>query len=329
MKKKDNIQRSDIRMMMLLAVIAVGSICVMIFRDAVRGEQKEMRDGEGADGNASETVVEGRTYGVEGGVDVPGGKVKELGMFDPNTIDSISLLKYGLGSVQIHSLMSYRRHKGTFDRPLAVSRLYNWSDEDVEKVLPYMVISDKYKKTYHYREQYEAERKMEYEREGKRYEKQESRDVSQKAKDEKDGYERKYDVSNKFSALTRVDINTADTTLLRRVPGVGSAIANSIVNLREKLGGFYSVEQLGKIGYLSPELYKWFEVRAEVKLRTIDINRASFQVLNAHPYISYNQARDLMEYRRLYGNIKDREGLVGSGIFKKEEVERLEPYLEY
>ncbi len=251
-----------------------------------------------------------------------------MGSFDPNEVDSATLLKYGLGSIQIHSLMGYRRHGGTFETPLAVSKLYNWSDEDVDKVLDYIVIGVKYKKTYKYRDQYEAERRDEYRNRQALYDKERTTYKADKAFVEKADTP-KYSRSDKFKTLTKVDINKADTALLKRIPGVGSGIANTIIKLRSKLGGFYSVDQLRSIEYISPELYEWFDVPSTTDLHLININKASFQVLNAHPYITYNQTRDLVNYRRLYGEIKSKEDLFATHIFTKEEVERLAPYLEF
>ena len=314
-------QKSDMRIVVLLSLIAVACVCVMVFADAMRSGEES-----GAENGADSTQT--LKSGLAGGnmTDASG-----LQPFDPNTVDSTTLLKYGLGPVQIHSLLGYRRHNGTFDKPLAVSRLYNWSDADVEKVLPYIKIGKEYQKTYAYREQYEKERQAEYEQARKSYEHRDydSRQEKGGSGEKADAYERKYAVSDKFASLTKVDLNTADTTLLKRIPGVGSGIANAIVKQRGKLGGFYKVEQLADLKFVSPELYEWFKVEPSAELHLINITKASFQTLSAHPYISYNQTRDLMSYRRLYGVIKDAEALVGTHIFTKEEVERLAPYLEY
>lgn len=308
--------KSDRRVVMLLSMIAVACVCVMLLHDALVGEE----------GEKERAAVDAATFG-----DSILAKRADLPMFDPNTVDSMTLVKYGLGAVQIRSLLGYRRHGGTFEKPLALSKLYNWADADLQKVLPYVEIGEEYQKTYHYREQYEAEQEAEWKERQRRFEerKREYMEASASAQNSNSEKAQRYDVSNKFKSETKVDLNTADTTLLCRVPGVGRGIANSIVRLREKLGGFYKVEQLDTIKYISPELYKWFEVKDLSGLHLININKASFQTLNSHPYISYNQARDLMSYRRLYGAIKDREGLISIGVFTKEEVERLEPYLEY
>jgi DNA uptake protein ComE-like DNA-binding protein len=43
-----------------------------------------------------------------------------------------------------------------------------------------------------------------------------------------------------------IDINSADTTSFIALPGIGSKLAARIINFRDKLGGFYSVAQVGE-----------------------------------------------------------------------------------
>ena len=144
-----------------------------------------------------------------------------------------------------------------------------------------------------------------------------------------DEWERKVYTSNKFHVLTKVDVNEADTAMLRRIPGIGEKISEAIVRYRKRLGGFYSVEQLQEISIVSPELLEWFEVSSSPDIQRIDINHASFQKLNSHPYISYEQTKALLQYIRLYGNVKDEDVLLSTGIFTSEEMEKLRPYIVY
>ena len=116
--------------------------------------------------------------------------------------------------------------------------------------------------------------------------------------------------------------------MLRRIPGVGAKISDAIVRYRKRLGGFHSVEQLREISIVSPELLDWMEVSSS-NIQKINMNKASFQALNSHPYISYEQTKALLQYIRLYGDVKDEKALVETGIFTKEEVEKLRPYITY
>ena len=126
-----------------------------------------------------------------------------------------------------------------------------------------------------------------------------------------------------------MDVNEADTTLLRRIPGVGEKISEAIVRYRQQLGGFYSVEQLLEVKIVSPELLEWFTVSSPPSVQTININKASFQKLNSHPYITYEQTKALLQYVRLYGEIQSEQQLLSTGIFNSGELERLKPYIAY
>ena len=110
-----------------------------------------------------------------------------------------------------------------------------------------------------------------------------------------------YPRSEKFSEGTVVELNSADTTTLKKIPGIGSAFARRIVSYRNLLGGYYSITQLGEVYGIDEEKYNeissWFEIDASqiIKLNT---NTAPFDSLNRHPYISYNQARVIAQLRK-------------------------------
>lgn len=45
----------------------------------------------------------------------------------------------------------------------------------------------------------------------------------------------------------RIDLNSAGIVELDRLPGIGAVRASAIIELREKLGGFHSIEQLDEV----------------------------------------------------------------------------------
>lgn len=239
------------------------------------------------------------------------------GSFDPNTVDSLTLIGLGLKPWKVKNFLHYRAAGKVFRSAEEMGNTYGWTEEDVEKVRGYVRVE------------------KEYERDGRRLfgktEKNRTREwMDEEKRDERERREdRQTYTSNKFHALTKVDVNTADTATLRRIPGVGEKISEAIVRYRERLGGFYSVEQLTEIKIVSPELLEWFMVSASSNVQKIPINRASFQALNRHPYISYEQTKALLQYVRLYGEVKDEETLLSTGIFTKEDLEKFKPYIAY
>lgn len=130
----------------------------------------------------------------------------------------------------------------------------------------------------------------------------------------------------KFSQLTQIDVNTADTALLQRIPGIGSNIARWIVERRDRLGGFYAVDQLLEVRYMEPAMLQWFMVDTS-SVRRFHISDMTFAEMSRHPYIGYDKAKAISNYQRLYGPITDFEQLCTTTIFTDEELEKLRNYI--
>lgn len=97
-----------------------------------------------------------------------------------------------------------------------------------------------------------------------------------------------------------VELNTADTTLLKQLRGIGSGYAKMIVNYRTKLGGFYSKEQLLEVYRFPAETYSKIEHQVWVDttyIQKLPINQLSIDQLKRHPYIRYFQAKSLFDNR--------------------------------
>ncbi len=238
--------------------------------------------------------------------------------FDPNTVDSATLVGFGIAPWKVKVFVNYRNKGKRFSTPESILDTYGWDKEDFDMLRPYIRIGEAYRR-----------QRQEYPRE--RYYERDSRNADDRRDYERgmsDSAKTKY-VSAKFKTLTKVDINTADSATLCSVPGVGQYISSAIIRYRGRLGGFASVEQTLDIKQVSPELLEWFKVERPKDIKKININKDSFQKLNSHPYISYEQTRDLLMYRRLYGRIEDEAQLMKVNIFSAEDVERLRPYLEY
>ncbi len=129
-----------------------------------------------------------------------------------------------------------------------------------------------------------------------------------------------------------VELNSADTTLLMQVKGIGRGYAKGIIRFRTLTGGFVSVEQLKEIYGMRPENYeriKDFCVVNQSLVQKIKINSASVEKLNAHPYISFYQAKAIYELRRNKGKLKSKDDLNGLTDISKEDLEKIYPYLSF
>ena len=103
---------------------------------------------------------------------------------------------------------------------------------------------------------------------------------------------------------TVIDINTADTTAWIALPGIGNKLAARIVNFRDKLGGFYSIDQVAETYGLADSVFQ--PIKQYLKLenksvKKININTATVDQLKTHPYIRYALANSIITYRNEHG----------------------------
>lgn len=296
--------RSERRAVIVLALVALACVAGLIFF----GESPQAE---------SPATDESRVSVVRDARSIPHDvhPTAVIKTFDPNTVDSVTLVQIGISPRRVHTFMRYRAAGARFAQPQDITRCYSFSDDDIDLLMPLIRIAPEYQHSSSYtrskypiQESYQADdhkSSTDYPSNSVRYQ------------------------SNKFTTLTRVDINTADTSILKRIPGIGDAISSMIINLREKFGGFTSLSQLSQIHQLTPEHMEWFTLADTVPFRRIQINKASFKTLVSHPYISKDQANGILHYIRIYGPIKDVKALSSTALFTQEELVALTPYLEF
>ena len=139
-------------------------------------------------------------------------------------------------------------------------------------------------------------------------------------------------ISEKFPKGTVVELNSADSTTLRRVPGIGPVFASRIVRFRSLLGGFYTVSQLREVYGIDEERYRslapWFRVDTAgiVPLR---VNQLSYKQLASHPYLSKAQVRSLCSLRALKRQLSGWGDLSLLEEFAAPQHRRLRHYLSF
>lgn len=226
--------------------------------------------------------------------DVPMRHTEEF-PFDPNTADSTQLLKLGLQPFQVRSIYRFRARGGVFRTKRDFAKVYQLTKKDYLRLEPYISISDDYLPA-------------------STLFPQEERDTLKRPAKLKDG--------------ENVVLNIADTTQLMKVPGIGSYYAKEIVRHGKWIGGYVSVDQLDEIDGFPQSAKKYFIVNHPTPQR-LKINKLSLQELRRHPYINYYQAKAIVDYRHLHGDIKSLQELRFSKYFPEDVIQRLEPYIEY
>ena len=136
----------------------------------------------------------------------------------------------------------------------------------------------------------------------------------------------------KFKEGTVVELNTADTTILKKVPGIGSAFAKRIVGYRNLLGGYYSATQLSEVYGVDEERYNafvpWFTADPTL-ISKLSVNKLPQDSLRRHPYLNYGQAKVIAQLRRQKGQLTGWENLQLLDEFTDSDIMRLQHYLSF
>ncbi|MEY3398949.1 MAG: hypothetical protein RL220_1543 [Bacteroidota bacterium] len=128
-----------------------------------------------------------------------------------------------------------------------------------------------------------------------------------------------------------IDINTADTAELKLLPGIGSYFARKIVEYRNRLGGFYDLEQIREVKGLKPETFDIIKPHVQVKAGTwkkIDVNGFDETHFN-HPYLNKTQIRTLAAWREKHGPYVSAEQIKQAAMLSDSEIIKLLPYLPF
>ena len=267
-----------------------------------RPEDAQMRNGNG------EVRKNGRYIPYDEGLSPS----KECFYFDPNTADSTQLLRLGLQPWQVRNIYRYRAKGGVYRKKEDFARLYGLTVKDYRRLEPYIRISEDYLPASTLVGGRGDINDRNY------------RDYSNYSTYKKDSL--RYPV--KIREGEHVVLNTADTSMLRKVPGIGAYYAKEIVRYGKWLGGYVHVSQLDEIDNFPKEAKKYFVI-TDPHPQKLSINKLTLQQLRRHPYINYYQAKAIVDYRRLHGDIKSLRDLRFSSDFTDEDIRRLEPYIAY
>lgn len=218
----------------------------------------------------------------------------ELFEFDPNTLSTKDWQKLGMRDKTIQTIQNYLSKGGRFKKAEDLKKIYGLFPDEYERIAPYIRIN-------------------------------ESLPISDFSKNETP---KNYNPSS--SRLAAIDVNIADTTAFIALPGIGSKLATRIVAFRDKLGGFYAINQIAETFGLPDSTFQ--KIKQYLKLenntvRKININTATLDELKSHPYIRFNLAKPIIAYREQHGLFSKAEDLKKIMVVTDELYNKLSPYL--
>lgn len=217
--------------------------------------------------------------------------------FDPNTLAPEEWQRLGLRPKTITTILNYRAKGGRFRQPADLQRVYGLHEDEYRRLLPFIKIVNTSLPVV----------------------------SPPRANDQ----ELRYPASVVNHKREPIDLNAADTTLLIRLPGIGAKLSLRILNFRDKLGGFYSSDQLREVYGLTDSTFQLVKPLVIVNpsaIRKINLNTATIDELKAHPYVRYTLANPIVSYRTEHGNFRELRDLLNVMAVTPDVFARLLPY---
>ena len=141
-----------------------------------------------------------------------------------------------------------------------------------------------------------------------------------------------YERLEPFIDIPKVELNSADSTALVSLRGIGPYYARKIIEYRESLGGFYTVEQMLEVYGMDEERFAPLRecVKADASLiRPLDIWTLPEDSLARHPYLGRSGARSIVRFRRICpDSIWNADGLLRENVLDSSVMVRLRHYIK-
>ncbi|RKD96965.1 helix-hairpin-helix domain-containing protein [Marinifilum flexuosum] len=286
----------------------------------------------------------------------------DLFLFDPNKASADEFKRLGLRDYQTRNILKYRDKGGVFRSKSDFRKIYGIKDDDYNRLKDYISITviikkEEVRSIVKKRVQFElfdfdpnTITKAEWERLGVdgRMSNRIIKYLSTGAR-----FKRADDIGKIYGfdslllvrlkpfvhikplkeenvKIELVDLNMADTSILKTLPGIGKILSNRIVKYKDMLGGYISKSQLLEVYGISEETFQLIENRvcvSPVVLKKISINDCNAKSLGNHPYISRRMSSDIVKYRERVGKFSSVGDLKTKHLLTDSVFKKIQPYL--
>ena len=220
--------------------------------------------------------------------------------FNPNTVSKENLLALGFKESVATTLINFRSKGGQFRKKEDLLKVYGVEQDFYNQLQAYIDIpvATSTKKTY-------------------------VKDEPKVASETSPKWEKKEVLQES------IEINAADSASLVTVKGIGPVFAARIVKYRQLLGGFLHLEQLLEVYGIDQEKYEGIasQLTCSAQIKQIDVNKATWQELVAHPYIDSPTANILLNYKKAHGSITSFDFIIENKLMTQETLDKITPYL--
>lgn len=281
-------------------------------------------------------------------------KMDSLQPFNANDVSAEALQQMGLSAKVAHRWCTFRSKMGGFTRLDQIQKIYGLKEADFKRLRPFMRLTED-QKDFILTEtpplkaadpntadaaalqqmglnKRQAEQLLRYRNKGGTF--RYKSDLKRLYSIDASSFERiqaYIDLPEK-RVVESLNINTATAEEWQLLKGIGPTYAKRIIHFRKALGGFHSVAQVGETFGLPDSTFQAIQAKLRctaAEVQKISINKASYEELKAHPYLSWSHAKAIVRYREEQGFFEQIEQLQILGTFDdgKNTFHKIKPYL--
>ena len=210
--------------------------------------------------------------------------------FNPNLTSKEDLQRLGFSSKSAHNITSYRTKGGNFEVKKDLRKIYGIDQKLITSLWSFIDLPEEAAVT----------------------------------ETDKPSFERPLEAIKKF------DLNQADAQTLQSIRGIGPVLSERIVKFRDRLGGFHTTEQLHDVYGLDSLVIEKLVDQSYIEannLVKINLNTDSLKHLYQHPYIDYNLAKAIYNYRVQRGQLDSVAQIKSIKILNDSIYKKIYPYL--
>lgn len=219
--------------------------------------------------------------------------------FNPNHLSFQEGVRLGLTERQVRMIQNYVSKGGTFYKKEDFKKIYAITEEDYERLVPYISIP--------------------------KVENSKSLSTTPKGSIRLEGIKKEEQIAQLY-----IELNTTDSIALQSLRGIGPVFASRIVRYRDNLGGFHNVSQLLSVYGMDEERFQGIANHVFVDtslVKKININTVDYEQLRRHSLISSKQANAIIHYRKQHGSFTTINDLLKIALIDKDFLLKIAPYL--
>lgn len=152
--------------------------------------------------------------------------------------------------------------------------------------------------------------------------------------------DKKYNELSSFVKIPKIDedlvireitLNSASLEDFKTIKGLGDVYSEIIVNYRESLGGFKYYYQLKETNIVDSVVYELiknkFSHDKDFEVTKLNINSATLEELESHPYIGWRLANSIVDFRTNFRDFNSLEELKNIEVISDVYFDKIELYL--